>query len=149
VLEPLVAQREGLGDRSSATYARCWLALAEVRLGNLAAARATAMALQAGAPQIEWYEARTRTHLVRSELHLADADMERAALEARQAVEIAETGDWVLLAAEARLCLARALGAAGDPAQAAEQARAASRLATAKEYAAGIAEADALLRLVW
>ena len=81
-------------------------------------------------------------------LHLADADIERAAAEAGKAVEIAETGDWVLLAAEARLCLARALGAAGDPAQAAEQAQAASRLATAKEYAAGIAEADALLRVV-
>jgi hypothetical protein len=148
VLEPLIAQRDGQGDRASATSTRCWLALAEVRLGNLAAARAAATAVQAGALQIEWYEARTRAHLVLSELHLADADIERAAAEARKAVEIAETGDWVLLAAEARLCLARALDAAGDPAHAAEQAQAASGLATAKEYAAGIAEADALLRLV-
>ena len=143
VLKPAIAEMERRRDQSSAVFARCWLALAEVRVGSLDAARATTIVLQDDTARGGWYEARTRTHLVLSELHLAEGDTESAVAEAREAAEIAASGDWVLLNAEARLTLARALHAAGDPAAAAEQAGTAAGLCRVKGYVAGIAGAEA------
>ena len=57
----------------------------------------------------------------------------------------AATGDWVLLNAEARLTLARALRAAGDLEAAAEHARAAADMYAAKGDVAAGAAAAALL----
>ena len=67
---------------------------------------------------------------------------------ARQAVDIAATGDWLILNAEARLGLARALAAAGDSPGAESHARAALEMHRAKEYALGVAEAEAFLRSI-
>ena len=74
--------------------------------------------------------------------------MQGAITEARDAVAVATTGDWVLLNAEARLTLARALHAAGERAAAAEQAQVAAGLCTAKGFVPGIAAAEALLPVV-
>ena len=68
---------------------------------------------------------------------------------ARQAVDIAATGDWLVLNAEARLGLARALAAAGGARLARNQsARAALEMHRAKGYALGVAEAEAFLRSI-
>lgn len=144
-LAPFVAEIKRRGNDWEATVALCWLTLAEVRLGNLDAACAAAIALRDRQARGGWYEPRARTHLVLSEVRLAEGDLESAVAEAREAVEIAETGDWVLLAADVRLMLARALHAAGDAAAAAPQAQVGARLYKDKGYVAAAADAETLL----
>ena len=117
---------------------RTWLELAEVRLGNVDVAL-TDDPLPAG------YEAGTRARLVRAEARLVTGDVESAVRYAQEAVAIAASGDWAVLQADARLTLARALDAAGDAVAAAEQARAAVSLCTAKGYTAAIAETQPFL----
>jgi class 3 adenylate cyclase/tetratricopeptide (TPR) repeat protein len=118
--------------------ARAWLGLAEVRLGNLEAARAIA-------PSPAGYEGGARAHILRAELHLAQGDVGSAVEQAQAAVDVTTTGDWAVLNADARLTLARALRAAVDPAAAATQARTAVDLCMVKGYVGGIAEAEAIL----
>jgi ATP/maltotriose-dependent transcriptional regulator MalT len=113
----------------------------EVRLGNLDAARAAA----AGLEDADGYEPSTRSRMALAELHLFEGEPERALACARDAASVAAGGDWLLLNADARLTLGRVLAAAGDPA-AGEQARSAAELYAAKGYAAGVAEAESLLR---
>ena len=117
---------------------RAWLGLADVRCGDLGAARAAA-------PHPAGYEALARAHILHAELHLAEGDAGRAVDQAQAAVDVATTGDWAVLNADARLALARALRAAADPVAATEQARSALGLCTAKGWAGGIAEAEAIL----
>ena len=95
----------------------------------------------------EGYEPLTRSRMALAELHLFEGEPERALACARDAASVAAGGDWLLLNAEARLTLGRVLTAAGDPA-AAEQARSAADLYAAKGYAAGVAEAESLLRSI-
>jgi class 3 adenylate cyclase/tetratricopeptide (TPR) repeat protein len=123
--------------------ARSWLGLAEVRLGDVESSAA-----HTATPPPNGYESGTLAHLLLSEVRLAESDVERAVTHAREAVDIAATGDWVVLAGEARLTLARALSAAGDREAAAEQARAAVGLYTVKGYVPGIAEAEAFLESI-
>ena len=63
------------------------------------------------------YEAGARANLALAEVHLGEGDHEAALAAARAGHAIADTGDWVLLRADARLALARALDASGDAAQ--------------------------------
>jgi tetratricopeptide (TPR) repeat protein len=135
-LQLTVAEMERRG--ADAAVVRSWLGLAQVRLGNLDAARA-------GAPRPLGYEAGTRVHILQAELHLAEGDPKRAVEQAQAGVDVATTGDWAVLSADARLTLARALRAAADPVAAAAQARTAVDLCTAKGYVGGIAEARAIL----
>jgi hypothetical protein len=74
-----------------------------------------------------------------------EGEPERACDCARDAASVAAGGDWLLLNAETRLTLGRVLTAAGDPA-ADEQVRSAADLYAAKGYAAGVAEAESVLR---
>jgi class 3 adenylate cyclase/tetratricopeptide (TPR) repeat protein len=148
VLPQTIAELERRDAHSNADIVRCWLGLAEVRLGNVAGARAAAAAVQAAPARLRGYEDRTRAHIVLAEVHLAEGDAQGAITEARDAVAVATTGDWVLLTAEARLTLARALHAAGDRAAAAEEAQAAAGLCRAKGFVPGIAAAEALLPVV-
>ncbi|HEY8860145.1 MAG TPA: adenylate/guanylate cyclase domain-containing protein [Gaiellales bacterium] len=133
-----IAELERLGAEDNMNVARAWLGLAEVRHGNLEAARAVA-------PPPAGYEGGARAHILHAELHLAEGDAGRAVERAQAAVDVATTGDWVMLNADARLALARALRAAADPVAAAAQARTAIDLCTAKGYVGGIAEAQAIL----
>ena len=144
-LLPYIAELERLErlGRPEAPVARSALVMLEVRLGNLNAARAAAAGLQGA----EGYEPLTRSRMALAELHLVEGEPERALACARDAASVAAGGDWLLLNAEARLTLGRVLTAAGDPA-AAEQARSAADLYAAKGYAAGVAEAESLLRSI-
>ena len=65
-------------------------------------------------------------------MHLAEGDVDGALRFAREAVELTSSADWVLLDAEARMTLARALIAAGDSDAGATEARIALELCTAK-----------------
>jgi tetratricopeptide (TPR) repeat protein len=137
-LQLTIAHLERQDADDDVAVARDWLGLAEVRTGNLEAARAVA-------PPPGWYESAARAHILHAELHLAEADPGRAVERAQAAVDVATTGDWAVLNADARLTLARALRAAADPVAAAEQARTALRLCTAKGWVGGIVEAEAIL----
>jgi tetratricopeptide (TPR) repeat protein len=139
-LLPYIAELERL-ERPEAPVARSALVELEVRLGNLDAARAAA----AGLEDADGYEPSTRSRMALAELHLFEGEPERALACARDAASVAAGGDWLLLNADARLTLGRVLAAAGDPA-AGEQARSAAELYAAKGYAAGVAEAESLLR---
>jgi hypothetical protein len=139
-LLPYLAELERL-ERTEAPVARSALVELEVRLGNLDAARAAA----AGLEDADGYEPSTRSRMALAELHLFEGEPERALACARDAASVAAGGDWLLLNADARLTLGRVLAAAGDPA-AGEQARSAAELYAAKGYAAGVAEAESLLR---
>ena len=145
VLPETIAGLERRDAGSNADIVRCWLGLAEVRLGNTAGARAAAAAAQAGPERLQGYELRARIRIVLAEMHLTEGDVPSAIAEAREAVAVAATGDWVLLNAEARLTLARALHAAGDAAGSADEARAAARIYAAKGSVAASAAAGALL----
>jgi ATP/maltotriose-dependent transcriptional regulator MalT len=134
VLPQTITELERRGASSDADIVRCWLGLAEVRLGNAAGARAAVAAAQAAPERLQGYEDRTRARIVLAEVHLAEGDVGHAVAVARDAAAVAATGDWVLLNAEARLTLARALQAAGDQAAAAEQAQAAADIYAAKGY---------------
>ncbi|MDX6548366.1 MAG: hypothetical protein QOG33_1916, partial [Gaiellales bacterium] len=123
-----VAQMEGVASAPDVAVARGWLGRAQLGSGRLLDARANAIAARDGAALIDAYAAHAQAHRLLSEVYLAEADNERAVEEAREAVAIAASGDWVLLNAETRLALARALLAAGDSAGAAEQAAAARAL---------------------
>jgi ATP/maltotriose-dependent transcriptional regulator MalT len=112
-----------------------------VRLGNLDAARAAAVGLE----RADGYVPLTNSRMALAELHLCEGEPERALACARDAASVAAGGDWLLLNADARLTLGRVLAALGDPA-AAEQVRSAADLYAAKGYAAGVAEAESLLR---
>jgi hypothetical protein len=139
-LLPYLAETERL-DRAEAPVARSALVELEVRLGNLDAARAASVGLEGA----DGYEPLTLSRMALAELHLLEGEPERALAFAREAASVAAGGDWLLLNADARLTLGRVLTAAGDPA-AAEQARSAADLYAAKGYAAGVAEAESLLR---
>jgi len=97
---------------------------------------------------VDAYEAPVRAHLALSEVGLASADVDGAVSAARQAVDIAATGDWLVLNAEARLGLARALAAAGDSRGAESHARSALEMHRAKEHALGVTGAEAFLRSI-
>jgi class 3 adenylate cyclase/tetratricopeptide (TPR) repeat protein len=133
-----IAQLERHGAEENVAISRAWLGLAEVRTGNLEAARAVA-------PRPSGYEGAARVHILHAELHLAEGEVSLAVEQAQAAVDVATTGDWAVLNADARLALARALRAAADPVAAAAQARTALRLCTAKGYVGGLAEAEAIL----
>jgi tetratricopeptide (TPR) repeat protein len=139
-LLPYLAEVERLG-RPEAPVARSGLVELEVRLENLNAARAAA----AGLVGADGYEPLTRSRMALAELHLFEGEPEQAIASARDAASVAAGGDWLLLNAEARLTLGRVLTAAGDLA-AGEQVRSAADLYAAKGYAAGVAEAESLLR---
>jgi class 3 adenylate cyclase/tetratricopeptide (TPR) repeat protein len=135
VLRPVVGPMERQGARGSAATARGWLGLAEFRLGNLTAA---------DTPVPAGYERTTRAHILHAEAQLARGDAEGAVAHAREATAIAATGDWVILEADARMMLARALRTAGDTEAAAAEAETAARIATAKGYVPAIGAASAL-----
>jgi tetratricopeptide (TPR) repeat protein len=145
VLPQNIAELEQRDASENADLVRCCLALAEVRLGNVAGARAAMAAAQAAPARLQGYEDGTRARIVLAEVHLTEGDVPGAVSEARDAVAVAATGDWSLLNAEARLTLARALHAAGDTEAAAEQAQAAAGMYAAKGYVAAAAAAGALL----
>ncbi len=130
-------------DQGAAEH-RSWLGIAEMRLGNVAAARAAARAVEAYADRFGGFGLSARAQIALAEGHLAEGDLDEAAARARRAVAIASSGDWVVLEADARLALAQVLAAAGDPAAAAE-AEAAGRLYREKEAVRGAAEAEAVL----
>jgi tetratricopeptide (TPR) repeat protein len=144
-LPPIIAGLDRIDAISNAAAVRGWLALAEARTGDLAAARETAVAALAGSTYGSAYETRTHTNIVLTEVHIGAGDAAAALAAARAASAIAETGDWALLRAEARLGLARALEAAGDISAAAAAAQRALDLSRAKGHAGGIAAADAVL----
>jgi class 3 adenylate cyclase/tetratricopeptide (TPR) repeat protein len=137
-LQLTITELDRQGAEDNAAVGRGWLGLAEVRSGNLEAARAAA-------PAPAGYEAGARAHILHAELHLAEGDARRAVERAQAAIDVATTGDWAVLNADARLTLARALRAAGDPVAAAAQAQTALRLYKLKGYVGGIAEAEATL----
>ena len=137
-LQSTIAELERRGAEENAAVARGWLGLAEVRRGDFEAARAVA-------PPLAGYEGGARAHILHAELHLAEGDAGRAVEQAQAAVDVADTGDWAVLNADARLTLARALRAAADPVAAAVPARAARDLCMAKGYVGGVAEAEAIL----
>lgn len=139
-----VAQLEGVASAPDVAVARGWIGRAQLGSGRLLDARASAIAARDGAALIDAYAAHAQAHRLLSEVYLAESENERAVEEAREAVAIAASGDWVLLNAETRLALARALFAAGDAAGAAEQAAAARALYEAKGHVPGAAEATAL-----
>ncbi len=145
-LPAIVAALEGEDALATAAVVRSWLALAEVRSGDLAAARATATAALAGTAYGVGYEAGARANLALAEVHLGEGDHEAALAAARAGHAIADTGDWVLLRADARLALARALDASGDAAAAAVEAQRALELYRAKGHPGSTAVADAFLR---
>jgi class 3 adenylate cyclase/tetratricopeptide (TPR) repeat protein len=144
VLSPNVADLERRGVGPETAVARAWLGLAQVRLGNVDGAHAAGISARDAATRSGSYEALTRAHLLLSEVHMATGEPDGAVASAREAVAIAGTGDWVLMDADARLTLARALAAVGDP-DAAAQARTAIGMYEAKEYPAGAAQAQAFL----
>ncbi len=144
-LPPIIAGLDRIDAISNAAAVRGWLALAEARTGDLAAARETAVAALAGSTYGSAYETRTHTNIVLTEVHIGAGDAAAALAAARAGSAIAETGDWALLRAEARLGLARALEAAGDISAAAAAAQRALDLSRAKGHAGGIAAADAVL----
>ena len=145
-LPAIVAALEGEDALATAAVVRSWLALAEVRSGDLAAARATATAALAGTAYGVGYEAGARANLALAEVHLGEGDHEAALAAARAGHAIAETGDWVLLRADARLALARVLDASGDAAAAAVEAQRALELYRGKGHPGSTAVADAFLR---
>jgi tetratricopeptide (TPR) repeat protein len=139
-----IAQLERAASATDVAVARGWLGLAQCRSGRLHEARANATAARGGAPLIDAYAAHAQAHALLSEVDLAEADNERALKEAREAVAIATTGDWVILVAETRLTLARALLAGGDATAATEQAAEARALYEAKGHVPGAAAATAM-----
>ena len=146
VISPIIAEHESRGTLAIAAVSWSWLALVEVRLGNVVAAGIAAHTALERIEGVEAYEATTRAHLALSEVSLATADVDGAVASARGAVAMAESGDWLILNAEARLALARALDAAGEADAAEAQARAAVDLFRAKEYALGATAAEAFHR---
>jgi hypothetical protein len=112
VIPPIIAEMESRGTLAIAAVSWSWLALAEVRVGNVVAAGIaahTALERIERIEGVEAYEATTRAHLALSEVSLGTADIDRAVVSARKAVATAESGDWLILNAEAQLTLARAL----------------------------------------
>ncbi len=140
-LPSIVADLEGVDAQSNAAVMRSWLALAEARTGDLTAARETATAALAGTTYGGGYEAGVLANLALAEVHLGEGDAEAALAAARTGLAIAETGDWVLLRADARLVLARALEASGDAAAAARETDIALDLRRAKGHERSLAVA--------
>ena len=139
LVTPLIAAFERIGH-SEAFVARSRLVTLEARLGNLAAARGAA----AGLREATGYEPLTFAEMALAELHLAEGEAGPAVAHAREAVAVVSGGDWLLLNADARLVLGRALSAAGEP-EAADHARAAVELYAAKGCTVGVAEAETVL----
>jgi class 3 adenylate cyclase/tetratricopeptide (TPR) repeat protein len=146
LVPPMVADLDRGGADSNAAVMRSWLALAEVRTGDPESARAMAATALAGTTYGGGYEAGARAHTALAEVHLGQREPEAAVAAARTGLAIAEGGDWILLRANARLVLARALAASGDAAAAAGEAQAARALSRAKGHAAGIEAAETFLR---
>src|SRR5581483_11254620 len=116
----VVAPRfEDAGFESDAAVVRSVLALAEARAGGVPPERTAAIAAEAEAARGVAYEAAARSLTALAEA-LAAGGEPGALAAAREAVAVAESGDWLLVQADAHLALARALAAAGDPAAAAE-----------------------------
>ena len=136
----LLAELETLHGSHAQEEMKCWLGLVEVRLGNLESAHRAATSAHAYGEHHDDYETRVMSRLVLSEVALVGGDASAAAELAGEAVSIAATGDWVVLQADARLLLARALSAAGEHEQAAAEADAARDLYQAKEHATGVAK---------
>ncbi len=133
MLEGFAVEMDRRGAPSDGAVARAWLALAEVRLGNLAAAEATAGAALQFSERTRLHEGLVRARLAQAEIDLARGRAAAAAETAEDACAIADTGDWALLRADARLTYAWVLAASGDP-RAEEQARIAESLCKAKGY---------------
>jgi class 3 adenylate cyclase/tetratricopeptide (TPR) repeat protein len=144
-LQPMVLDLELRSVAWQAALGRSRLALADVRLGHVDDARSAASTVHSD-PVAGGHEARIRASMVLSEVHLAEGDADGAVELAREAVSVAAAGDWVLLHGDARLTLARAQHAAGDVDAAVTEANVAVHLYAAKGYAAGEAEATALLQ---
>ena len=148
LLASMVEEYERRGILAGATAMLASLALVEVRLGSVMAAGIAAHTVLDRVASVDAYEAPVRAHLALSEVGLASADVDGAVSAGRQAVDIAATGDWLILNAEALLGLARALAVAGDSSGAESHARAALEMHRAKGYALGVAEAEAFLRSI-
>jgi class 3 adenylate cyclase/tetratricopeptide (TPR) repeat protein len=142
VMRALAARFEEIGIESNAAIARSFVALAEARAGEVGRERATAIAAEAA--RGGGYEVAARTLTALAELRARAGDADAAVAAGREAVAVAETGDWLLLRADAHLALARALAAAGDPAAAAE-AEEAGRRYRDKGFERGVAEAAAVV----
>jgi tetratricopeptide (TPR) repeat protein len=143
-----VAELERNASGADAAIGHSWFGLAQLGSGQLQDARASAMAARDGAALIDAYAAHAQAHRALSEVYLAEAENERAVEEAREAVAIAASGDWVILDAETRLTLARALLASGDSAAAAEQVAAARALYEAKGHVPGATEAAEMASMI-
>ena len=128
----IASEEERRGQIGNAAVTRGLLAVAEARLGFLEDARADAVVAADVAATLGGLEERTLPALALSEVHLAEGDVDGALRFAREAVELTSSADWVLLDAEARMTLARALIAAGDSDAGATEARIALELCTAK-----------------
>lgn len=145
VLEMLVEELVRVSSVQFAENFKCWLGIVDARLGNLDAAHRAALSAHAYGERHGDYETSARSRLALSELALAKHEPSVAAELAREAVDIAVTGDWVVLQADARLLLARALSAAGEREQAVLEAEAARAVYQAKEHAPGEAKAAQLM----
>jgi tetratricopeptide (TPR) repeat protein len=143
VLAPYLELLERLGGGPEAVVAAAHLAITHAGAGKVGDARSGAAAAAARAAADGGYEPRAVAHLAVCEVHLAEGSAEAAVSSAREAVSVAGTGDWVLLNADARMALARALRAAGDHRSAADEAAAAASLWGAKGAVALAAEARA------
>jgi len=141
LMRALAGRFEEIGIESNAAIARSFVALAEARAGEVGPERAAAIA--ADAARGGDYEVAVRTLAALAELRARAGDANDAIAAGRKAVAVAGTGDWLLLQADARLALARALAAAGDPAAAAEAEEAGRRYGE-KGYARGVADAEAV-----
>src|SRR5262249_19085143 len=134
-----IAATEAAGAFSQNRSLRSWLALAALRVGDIDAARSAASSVLHGR-----YETPSLGHAVLCEVAVAEGDTGTAIDQGRRAVELAASGDWVVLQADVRLALAGALAAAGDTDGAAAEAVAAAELSQGKGYAAGVDQATAI-----
>ena len=142
----MVAGMEERDNAWEAALARSRLAFIEARHGNLVTARELATSLLVAAPDAGGFEAQARALIAVSEVAAAEGDAAQALQFAREAATVTGAGDWVLLEADARMQLAGALRLAGDSGDAAASASAAAALCRAKGFAAGVVEAEALVR---
>ncbi len=140
----LLAELERLSSAQAVEELKCWLGIAEARQGHFEASHRAGTSARNYGDRHGDYETRVMSRIALSELALAQGDHGAAAELAREAVSIATTGDWLVLQADARLLLARALKAAGEREQAADEASAARDLYQAKGHVAGIAKVTAL-----
>ena len=118
---------------------------AELAVGDLQAAGASAAAASMIADRVDDYENSVCARLALSAVALAQDDPATAVSLAAEAADIAATGDWVLLQAATRVAHARALAATGDSDGAAAEAQVARAISQAKGDVSGVAAAEHLL----